>query len=514
MASNQSHKESKGSAVEPSGEPTERVFRCNRIVATKLGFSPAELEGREYVDIPFSEFVARADAADIPVNVVDHALIYQYVNPVLAGIFGYEDPQEIVGQSALFNVTMAEAEPANMIETIHDTGLQSDKMILRPDGEVRKLSGSYIAIRDEGDMPMEFAGFDEDQTERKQREELFEKLAEFTYEWIIWLSPEGRITYASPSSERITGYSSAEWTSGAVGWKELVEPSDIGRVREGVYGSLQRQETGLAEFRIRTKAGETLWVEMASIPVFGARSEFQGARISVRDVTERRYLQEKLLRAERLAAVGEAAGSISHELRSPLSVIKSSTFFLDEKLAVRDEKVTKHLERIGRSVERAERTINDLLAFSRMTPLQLIPISLAALVQGTVTEMRLPPEMQVRMEADEDAPFALIDPAQMELVLRNLLLNSFQAMPGGGEVEVCIKRDGEGLVLSVRDAGCGIASEDISRVFEPLYSTKAEGTGFGLAVCRRIVEEHGGSISLESAPGKGTTVSINLRAAA
>ncbi len=495
----------------PSGEaPPDRMFRCNRIVATKLGFSPAELEGVEFIDIPFREFKARADAADIPVNIVDRALVYQYVNPVLAHIFGYEDPREVIGQSALFNVTMTDAAPADMMETIHDTGLQSEKMVVRPDGEVRQLSGSYIAVRDEADTPVEFAGFDEDLTEKKRRDELFERLAEFTYEWIVWLSPEGRILYASPSSERITGYRAAEWTSGAVTWKEVVEPMDVAVMREGVYGAMLRQETGLAEFRIRTKGGEALWMEMASIPVFGKGGEFLGARVSVHDVTERKELQEKLLRSEHLAALGEVAGSVSHELRSPLSVIKSSVFFLDERLGEGDAKVTQHLERIERSVQRADRTINDLLAFSHVTPLETKPTDPLALVQGAVIEMRLPPEMRVRIEAEVGLPQVLVDPFYMEQVLHNVLLNAFQAMPEGGEAEVCIAPAGDRLLLTVRDTGCGISPEDLPRVFEPLFSTRVEGTGFGLAVCRRIIEELRGTISIESRQGEGTTVTISI----
>ncbi len=512
MATHEPRKGEREGAVSNPEKPSQRILRCNRIVATKLGFTPAELADRDYVDIPFSEFVERADAADIPINLVDNALVYQYVNPVLAHIFGYDDPADIVGQSALFNVTLEEAAPADMMETIRDTGLQSDKMVRRPDGEVRSLSGSYIAVRDEGDTPVEFAGFDEDLTEKKQRQELFERLAEFTYDWIVWLAPDGVILYASPSSERVTGYPAADWVSGAVSWKDVVDAQDIETVRQGVYGGLQRQETGTAEFRLHTRRGEILWMEITSTPVFDKRGDFLGAQVSMHDVTERRELQEKLLTAERLAAVGEAAGSISHELRGPLSVIRSSAFFLEEKMNghAHDDKVKNHLERIERSVERADRTINDLLAFSRITPLEVKPISLPMLARVAVTEMRLPPEISVRIEAEEGLPDARVDPRQMEQVMHNLITNSFQAMPEGGEVEVSISVAGDGLRLCVSDTGCGISPEDLPKVFDPLFSTKTEGAGFGLPVCQRIIEAHGGTISIESSQGEGTTVTVKV----
>jgi len=166
-----------------------------------------------------------------------------------------------------------------------------------------------------------------------------------------------------------------------------------------------------------------------------------------------------------------------------------------------------------RSVERANRTIIDLLAFSRITPLEAKPADLLELLRWVVTEMRLPPKMQMRVEADEGLPPAFIDPVQMEQVLHNLLLNAFQAMPQGGEVEVRLVKAEDRVTLIVSDRGCGIAPDDLSRVFEPLFSTRAEGTGFGLAVCRRIVEEHGGAISIQSTQGEGTTVTVAIPAA-
>ncbi len=133
------------------------------------------------------------------------------------------------------------------------------------------------------------------------------------------------------------------------------------------------------------------------------------------------------------------------------------------------------------------------------------------LVETTIAETTAPEGVEFTVKAPGDLPAGWVDPVQYGQVLHNLLLNSIQAMPEGGNVEVELEESGGYLQTTVRDTGTGIAADDLPKVFEPLFSTKAVGTGFGLAVCRRIVEEHRGTIDVESKEGQGTTALSGCR---
>ncbi len=221
-------------------------------------------------------------------------------------------------------------------------------------------------------------------------------------------------------------------------------------------------------------------------------------------------MQGKLLRAERLGALGEMAGSVSHEMRNPLNVIKSSAFYLRGRLGDTDEKVVTHLEKIDRSVQRADNIINDLLSYSKITATHPERTDTKRLVETILSEMKVPEGVDVTVRASDDLPPLWVDPLLVGQVLNNLLLNSFQAMPKGGTVEVGLAEEEGYFKATVRDEGEGISKENLPKVFEPLFSTKAVGTGFGLAVCKRIVEEQGGTIGIESEKDKGTLVTVRL----
>ncbi len=501
--------------ADPAARRTDqdRIITFNRRFALRMGFDPGEAAG-DIIRMPFHQFKRIADGSPLPVSIISlSTMTYNYVNDSEAALFGYNSAEDVTGQSILFNAGYEGAKPEDAMGKMLDTGSTSEKTIVRPNGEVRELLGTYYAATEELDeygLPAEFIGFDLDQTARKQREELFQSLSEFTYDWVIWLSPDGDIIYASPSSERITGYTDEEWMRGDIRLEDIIDPQDKAVFEDGLDRALRRQEMDKGEARVQTKHAGLRWLEAAYIPVYSQTGEFLGSRVSLRDITENKELQEKLVRAERLGVLGELAGSVSHELRNPLNVIKTSSYYLRNRLEDCDEKVERHLDRVERSVERADRTISDLLAFSRLKPTKFDRIHLESLVQRVVAETQLPGRTSISVDAPEDLPEVRVDQVQMEQVLHNLILNACQALNGDGHIDIDLRIEGDRLAMAVRDNGCGIAPADLSKVFEPLFTTKAEGTGFGLAVCKRIVEEHGGTIDMESEPGKGTVATIRI----
>jgi two-component system, NtrC family, sensor histidine kinase HydH len=228
--------------------------------------------------------------------------------------------------------------------------------------------------------------------------------------------------------------------------------------------------------------------------------------------TYREDLLTKNRNAERMATIGQFAASIGHELRNPLAVMESSLFLLRQHLgpdAAASPNIGKHLDRIAGEISRANKTIDDVLEMARDRPPQRRRTDVRKLVEAAASAALLPDT--VAMEVTVPAGLTVdADPDQMQQVLINLFTNATQAMPAGGRITVIGEAIGAtGARLRVRDDGSGIPADARYRIFEALFTTKAKGSGLGLALCRRIVEAHGGSIDLEpSTAGASFTMTI------
>ncbi len=243
------------------------------------------------------------------------------------------------------------------------------------------------------------------------------------------------------------------------------------------------------------------------------------ARVEAR-TQELREAQEKLVRHERLAVLGQLAGGVGHELRNPLSVINNALYFLRLTQPEAPEKVREYLGIIAAETQTADKIINDLLEFSRIKAVDLEQVSLTDLVARTLGRYPIPETVQLTLNLPEDLPKAYVDPQQMTQVLGNLVLNACQAMTSGlsadatngGELILSAAPAAEAgyLLLTVRDTGPGITPENLKKLFEPLFTTKAKGIGLGLAVSQKLVEANGGKITVESELGTGTTFTIWL----
>jgi two-component system sensor histidine kinase HydH len=216
--------------------------------------------------------------------------------------------------------------------------------------------------------------------------------------------------------------------------------------------------------------------------------------------TYREALVARNRAAERLATIGQFAAGIGHELRSPLAVVASSAYLLRQRLGAADPKVVRHLDKITAESGRAEKTIDDLLELARDRPPRTQAIRLDDLVVGAISNSHLPARVQVHTTI-ADAAVGWLDRDQVARVISNLLTNAAQAQQNQGTIWVEARSDDVATEIRVRDEGPGVPEEVRHRIFEALFTTKAQGSGLGLALCRRIVESHGGSLALESSPG-------------
>ena len=218
--------------------------------------------------------------------------------------------------------------------------------------------------------------------------------------------------------------------------------------------------------------------------------------------------QRTLVRQERLAAVGEMASVVSHELRNPLSAVINDLFLLRHRLGDHiGESGERHLSNAEREVYRAARLSEDLLAYTREREPQRRDIELEALLAEVLETTPAPDGIELSIDASVQLQ---ADPALMTQVLSNVINNAFQAMPDGGQVRVSARRDGTGAIISVEDGGPGVDAELAARIFDPFFTTKEGGTGLGLAIVQRLVEAHDGRVSIDNVPGGGARVTIEI----
>jgi two-component system, NtrC family, sensor kinase len=218
----------------------------------------------------------------------------------------------------------------------------------------------------------------------------------------------------------------------------------------------------------------------------------------------------RLQQTERLATLGQVAGGVAHELRNPLNVVKTSVYYLLNARNPSPEKKAEHLKRIERHVELADNAITALSRFAKMPVPNLCPIRLATCVRE-VLEMN-PSHGGVEVEVDIPAGLSpvLADVDQLRIVFGNLIRNAFDAMPSGGRLAIEARQADGAVEVAIRDSGTGIPPESLSRIMEPLYSTKARGLGLGLAIARSILEKNQGSLRVTSQVGLGSTFTVRL----
>jgi len=235
--------------------------------------------------------------------------------------------------------------------------------------------------------------------------------------------------------------------------------------------------------------------------------------VHTEDITERKEMQKRLLRSEKLVVLGRLAGGVGHELRNPLGAIKNAAYFLRMILAERelDPEVEETLGILEREVNRSECIIGDLLDFARARPPVRRKVVLNDVVQESLSSAKIPEGVEAVEQLDEGLPAILADPEQLDQALGNLIHNAVQAMPDGGRLVVQTEReDREWLTVSIADTGVGIPEENLEKIFEPLFTTRARGIGLGLAIVKTLVEGHGGEIEVESAVGEGSTFTVRL----
>ncbi|NJM53377.1 MAG: HAMP domain-containing protein [Blastocatellia bacterium] len=228
-------------------------------------------------------------------------------------------------------------------------------------------------------------------------------------------------------------------------------------------------------------------------------------------------LEAKLQKVEKSAVVGRLASAIAHEIRNPLNYINLTLDQLRAKFVPEDETKAKTFDKLTSQlkteVDRINQLVSDFLRYSRPLRLELIPTKLRQIIDNSLNIVEQQAEEQnvkISFVEEENASPVLADGEVLRSVFNNLFLNAIQAMPNGGSLKTTISPDRDLVKIEVADTGEGISDENLSKIFEPYFSTKETGTGLGLAIVKRIVDEHNGTIEVESKEGEGTKFKIKL----
>ncbi|MGA9349292.1 MAG: response regulator [Anaerolineae bacterium] len=366
----------------------------------------------------------------------------------------------------------------------------------------------------------------------------------------------------------VTGYASLETAvqalhEGALAY--ITKPLNMDEVLATVREALEKQRLVIENRRLYQEAQRELAERKRAEEALKEYSERLEEMVGQR-TKELRDAQEQLIRAERLAAISQLGASVCHELGNPLGVINNSVYYLSTMLGDVDGKAKKHLKIMKREIARAKKITSDLLSLTEGKKLTLQKIQVNTIVQGALSHTPAPDTVTVITDLGGDLPPVMADPDQIEQVFTNLILNAVQAMTsssprpenfgepfgsaqdrpgraarpevsdeprsrmssveplsqsvktpdlsaeqaGGGRLEIATRVEDGLIVAEFKDNGYGIPEENLEKIFEPLFTTKARGIGLGLALSKKIIEAHGGSIEVEREAEKGTTFRVKF----
>lgn len=299
----------------------------------------------------------------------------------------------------------------------------------------------------------------------------------------------------------------------AIEWVPRVPEKD-----RATYENEARQE-GFPQFRITEKneKGDVVPADVRSeyFPVYCLEPYVGNEQALGYDLasnpTRLAALNKSRDSGKKVAAIGQLAGSVAHDIRNPLGAISNSIYFLNHVVNEKtDEQIKKHIEIMGRETQRANDIITDLMDFARENTSVMSKGQINNEILSLLDEFTVPEKITVETALDSNLPILLFDPSQIRRVFLNLTTNAFQAMPEGGLLEISSSKSDSFVEIKIQDSGRGIPPEKLENIFEPLFTTKSKGVGLGLSIVKTFVEKHNGTIEVESGEGKGSTFTIKL----
>jgi PAS domain S-box-containing protein len=326
------------------------------------------------------------------------------------------------------------------------------------------------------------------------------------------------IAYMSDRVVEMLGFEPRQFIGHPEFWDGHVHPDDLRRYPMEVP-ELWKKGQCTFEYRFLHKDGSYRWIREEANVIRDAADKPVEVMGYWTDVTERKRMEAELADARRLAVIGETAAMVGHDLRNPLQAIVSTVYLAKRELESQIEPSKKPavkpglvamLETIENESQYMNKIVSDLQDYATPLKTEPKPVQMESLVRDTLLKIRIPQNVKVSFKVSETLQTVTVDPAVMRRVFSNLIMNTIQAMPNGGELTIDLSRTEEHLLVSFRDRGVGIPEENLGKLFNPFFTTKSKGQGLGLPVCKKLVEAQNGRITVESKPGEGSTFTVKL----
>lgn len=449
------------------------------------------------------------------------------VNPALVQMLGYSSKEELLAQK-VSDIFVDKDQRSLLIREVDSQPSPESREITlrRKDGRSITCLNTATAVRDTGGKVVRYQGALADITERLaiekrlyQQQEFARRLVDSFPDLIFVVDTQKRYTFVSPKVKEVLGYDQPEGIGMLFGDRTHAEERST---LLAVFDDLIDEKRNFAsiEVRVRHKLGEWRRLRCHFSPLFDVNGKIEGVVISGRDITEVKRLEEQLIQAEKLAAMGQMLAGVAHELNNPLTAILGASELLRDRVGV-DEKTRRQLEMTHRQARRAARIVQNLLEFSRPALPQKKALDLNAVVDRTLQlhEHSLRRNaIEVDFSTSPGLPPAIGDANQLIQVFLNLIGNAEQAIREirpSGRIQIRLGQSGSRIFATVQDDGAGIKPEDLPRLFDPFFTTKRPGggTGLGLSICLSIIREHGGDIEAEVLPAGGAAFTVYLPAA-
>ncbi|KEO81593.1 PAS domain S-box protein [Tumebacillus flagellatus] len=443
--------------------------------------------------------------------------IVLYVSPSTRTLLGYE-PDEIIGKHAdTYYHPEDKLRMANNEFELAEDGMIFSCRILHKEGRWIWFETSVKRIRDEHGAVVKLLGIGRDITLRKRAEEhlratrdQLDSFIENNVDAIGLLDREGKLLRTNPAYERMFGLKLRE----ILGSDFRTIPAIPENLRGEMQMLLEKVRHGEAVLGHETyrfhRDGTKLNVLLSLSPVRDVEGRVDGFSVTIRDITERKRTEELLLQSEKLGIAGQLAAGIAHEIRNPLTALKGFVQLMQV-----GNNDPKYLDVMSSELKRIESIVSELLVLAKPQAALHKPVRLQAVLAHVLTLIETQAilnNVEILAAWDADTlPTLTCDENQMKQVFLNFLQNAIDAMPNGGRVTLDVERPTPRSVrISIADEGVGIAPDLMQKLGEPFYTTKEKGTGLGLMVSKRILEQHQGRLQIDSILNEGTTVQVLL----
>lgn len=457
-------------------DANERIFFCNKKMETIRGLSRQTVIGRHWSNILYPE--------------ASSSIQQQMLKAVIDDVVTYNRPNNFEG------------------------------LIVDSSGRQIQVVWDIVPIFSENNILEGILFVGSDITELREKETALRKIDEMVkgilssiQEYALYVTNlDEKITYYAMGAEKMFG-----WKKDEIIFKQvslLHSEEDRVSLLPSIFERAKNLGRLELELELMRKDKETFPVILTVNPLLDDEGKITGYVFMAKDITERRKLEYQIFQAEKMAAIGQLAAGMAHEINNPLFVISGRLEMLLEDGGI-SEQMRNDLKIIREQADRIRKLVDSLLKFSRKSVPKFETININEVIEGVLPLLSYHklPEAKVTIEKHFAPDIDLIkgDLNQLQEVFLNLLINAHQAMPTGGKVTITTKKCQDSFVeVRISDTGTGINPKDMKNIFMPFFSTKKEGTGLGLSICYNIIKNHNGNIDVESQPGQGTTFIIKF----